>query len=710
MGVVPTSGRAAGAIVAFGLLAATLPGPALAASSGPVVRPGGTERVSVSSAGAEGDAFSGAPAISGDGRYVAFASSASNLVSGDANGVDDVFVHDRVTGRTERVSVSSTGEEANGVSADPVIDADGRHVAFTSGASNLVPGDTNGDYDVFVRDLAAGVTELVSVASTGHQATGSSNDAAISADGRHVAFSSGASNLVPGDTNGWGDAFVRDRQAGTTVRASLATGGVEADLGGGDPSISPDGRHVAFGSIATNLDGLDATVGGEIYLRDLDKDTTVRVSVAHDGSPANDQSVGASVSAGGRFVAFRSSASNLVPGDRNSIPDFFVRDTAVGRTERVSVSSAGAASGGIWYGSPVASITPDGRHVAFATIAPGLVDGDDNLNLDAFVHDRRTGSTEVVTVTEAGDHGFGTAASISADARHVAFVSNHPAMVAGDGNDEPDVFVRDRGPGLGVGAVSVSSTPAGLDVAGWATFSGARLALQADPGGDAAGGPVGADLAGAEVAYRPHAADLLLTWRPTAMAAVPGIQVPIAGPYLTGSVPVAPAVYAFSFRVDGTVWEVRGASAGAAQAQASAPSFALFRCVPACQEVASLSGGLGDRGVAVTAAVPLSLVAAEGSAVHLEDVAASTRSGTLLAPVHTLDEVTMGPVTVPSATISLALGSEGGRPPDERFDPVASTVPFGRFRATLAESLAHPLLWTRVCLGTRCRYAAFPAG
>src|SRR5437773_6921896 len=189
-----------------------------------------TERVRVASGGTEGNDASSGFALSADGRFVAFQSDATNLVAGDTNGATDVFVHDRQTGMTERVSVASDGTQANNVSSYPALSADGRFVAFQSDATNLVAGDTTGATDVFVHDRQTGTTERVSVASGGGtQGTGNSGGffafPALSADGRLVAFQSDATNLVAGDTNGATDLFGHDRQAGTTERVSVPSGG-----------------------------------------------------------------------------------------------------------------------------------------------------------------------------------------------------------------------------------------------------------------------------------------------------------------------------------------------------------------------------------------------------------------------------------------------------------------------------------------------------
>ncbi|MDO8614531.1 MAG: hypothetical protein Q7T33_02190 [Dehalococcoidia bacterium] len=231
---------------------------------------GDTERVSVDSAGAEADAGSANPAISADARYVALSSDATNLVPGDTNGKSDVFVRDRLTGATERVSVDSAGNQGNDRSYGPDISADGRYVVFYSFATNLVPGDTNGKYDVFVHDRQTGATERVSVDSAGNQGdeSGGSYNPAISADGRYVAFDSGASNLAPGDITVRFDVFVHDRQTGATERVSVDSVGNPGDSDSTRPAISASGRYVAFASGATNLVPEDTNRSGDVFVRD----------------------------------------------------------------------------------------------------------------------------------------------------------------------------------------------------------------------------------------------------------------------------------------------------------------------------------------------------------------------------------------------------------------------------------------------------------
>jgi Tol biopolymer transport system component len=296
---------------------------------------GQTTRVSVASDGAQGNEESWNPSISADGRYVAFASEASNLVSGDTNDTNDAFVHDRQTGQTTRVSVASDGGQGNDWSGGPSISADGRYVAFESIASNLVSGDTNdfcGYYhddncgDIFIHDRQTGQTTRVSVASDGTQGNEESTWLSISADGRYVAFASLASNLVSGDTNGGADVFVHDRQTGQTTRVSVASDGTQGNGDSYFPSISADGRYVAFSSYAGNLVSGDTNGEADIFVHDRQTGQTTRVSVASDDSQGNEESRWLSISADGRYVAFASEASNLVSGDTNGETDVFVHD------------------------------------------------------------------------------------------------------------------------------------------------------------------------------------------------------------------------------------------------------------------------------------------------------------------------------------------------------------------------------------------------
>jgi Tol biopolymer transport system component len=254
----------------------------------------------------------------------AFSSNADNLVPGDRNNQPDVFMRDRRKKRTILVSVGLGGRPADDVSWAPSVSADGRFVAFASFASNLVPGDTNGTSDVFVRDLRAGTTTRVSVGTGGGQANDTSVTPSISADGRFVAFASYASNLVPDDTNrGW-EVFVRDRYARTTTRISVGPGGRQVHGNSDGPSISADGRFVAFASDASDLVARDTNGERDIFVHDRRKHQTMRVSVGPRGLQANSGSEWPSISPEGGFVGFRSHATNLVPNDTNGQADIFL--------------------------------------------------------------------------------------------------------------------------------------------------------------------------------------------------------------------------------------------------------------------------------------------------------------------------------------------------------------------------------------------------
>jgi Tol biopolymer transport system component/pimeloyl-ACP methyl ester carboxylesterase len=407
---------------------------------------GTTMRVSVASDGTQANAGSGRASISADGRYVAFNSGASNLVPGDTNGYGDVFVHDRQTGQTDRVSVASDGTQGDANSGGASISANGRYVAFNSGASNLVPGDTNGERDVFVHDRQTGQTDRVSVASDGTQANDMSLHPSISADGRYVAFNSGASNLVPGDTNDRSDIFVHDRETGETSRVSVASDGTQANSSSWISSISADGRYVAFESTATNLVPGDTLSTWDIFVHDRQTGETRRVSVASDGTQGNATSGSPSISTDGRHVVFYSSSSNLVPGDTNDVRDVFTHDCQTGQTSRVSVASDGTQGNNISGHDLGLSISADGRYVTFASDATNLVPGDTNSVRDIFVHDRQTGETSRVSVASGGTQGNNGSAwpSISADGRYVAFASEASNLVPGDTNGAWDVFVHDR--------------------------------------------------------------------------------------------------------------------------------------------------------------------------------------------------------------------------------------------------------------------------
>ncbi|EFO80299.1 WD40 domain-containing protein [Oscillochloris trichoides DG-6] len=412
--------------------------------------PGNTTRVSITASGGQGNnrSFVFGRSISGDGRYVVFGSEASNMVSGDTNGKSDIFVRDLQTAATIRVSVATGNIQANNASSNPAISTDGRFIAFESDASNLVSSDTNRKGDIFVYDRQSVITTRVSVATGGQQGNDPSGFGsadffpAISGDGRYVTFVSHSSNLVSGDTNGRPDIFIHDRQTVITERISVATGGAQSNDWSDQSSISADGRYVAFDSGASNLVSGDTNGKSDIFVRDRQTGVTERVSIASDGEQGNNYSDFPAISADGRFVAFISAATNLVSNDTNGKIDVFVYDRQTATTERISVSAIGTQAN---EDSNYPDISADGRFVTFHSLASSLVGGDTNAVGDVFIRDRQMVSTDIISVAPPywgnGVSGF---ASISADGRFVAFSSEANNLVSGDTNGKMDIFIRER--------------------------------------------------------------------------------------------------------------------------------------------------------------------------------------------------------------------------------------------------------------------------
>lgn len=400
------------------------------------------QRASVDSAG-QPAADASNPTISATGRYVAF-TSISTLDPGDTNGAHDIFVRDTASATTTRVSVSTAGTLANASSLLAAISANGRYVAFESLGTNLVTGDTNNNMDIFVRDTVAGTTTRVSVATAGTQGNLSSYEPAISADGRYVAFSSYSSNLVPSDTNGKEDVFVRDTVAGTTTRVSVGSGGTQSNDFSEFAAISADGRYVGFMSAATTLVTGDTNGVEDVFVRDSVAGTTTRVSVGPGGVEGNGGSqtsrLASAFSADGRYVAFASGASNLVAGDTNGMFDVFVRDTVAGTTTRVSVDGA---SNEIVGESARPSISADGRFVAFQ-YSTDLVPGHQNDPTVVFVRDIVAGTTTKVSVDTTGQDANGASywPTISADGRYVGFLTEATNLVPGDTTHPGGLVIR----------------------------------------------------------------------------------------------------------------------------------------------------------------------------------------------------------------------------------------------------------------------------
>lgn len=405
---------------------------------------GAPQRLSLNTLGAQADGSADVAAVSADGRCVAFSSVAGNLdASGDTTGLRDVFVRDIGPGTTSLVSVALGGGPGNGASGASLdLSADGRMVVFDSWASDLVAGDVNGQLDVFVRDRDSNLTERISVASDGTAANGPSTGGSISADGRYVAFTSWADNLVPGDHNGVEDVFLRDRLLGTTVRISEELDGTDGEAASHSPAVSATGQFVAFATKANNL--VDEALGEYMYIfvRDVWSGETFHVSKNDQGHFAHgDCDTKPSISADGRFVAFATYAYNLdhLNADWNGVHDVFVHDRQLATTRRVSLAENGFEGNG---GSVLPSLSADGRFVAFTSGASNLIAADGNGVADVFVHDRLTGALRCASLKPTGSTAQGASGSalLAADGQQVVFLSEADDLVLDDTNSVQDVF------------------------------------------------------------------------------------------------------------------------------------------------------------------------------------------------------------------------------------------------------------------------------
>ncbi|MEM6688880.1 MAG: SdrD B-like domain-containing protein, partial [Planctomycetota bacterium] len=395
-------------------------------------------RISLDQSGQQSNGASERPALSATGRYVAFSSLASNLVPNDTNSQRDIFVKDTVTGDVERVSISVTGEQANGPSYSPAISADGNVIAFRSLADNLVQDDRNVASDIFVHDRRTGVTRRVSVNLDLDEGNENSFAPSISNDGRFIAYESTASNLVPGDTNRVADIFVADLFTGLTERVSIASGGTQSDRASYQPSISGDGQYVVFTSASQSFDDRDREIDLDVYAFDRSRDELTLVSKNVSGEAGNGDSYDPSISADGSTIAFASSANNLFPGDSESETDIFVFDNKQGRLQQITYGNASSVS---------PSLNEDGTLVSFTSRANNLVVGDQNEGPDIFLYDRELVSTQRYgQVAEDVSH-FLIQSSLSADGSTIGFSSDSDLLVPsdsgdGDTNGLRDIFVQ----------------------------------------------------------------------------------------------------------------------------------------------------------------------------------------------------------------------------------------------------------------------------
>jgi uncharacterized repeat protein (TIGR01451 family) len=425
----------------------------LSGGAAAVPAPGFTELVSLSSAGVQGDQDSQTPSISDDGRFLAFVSLAENLVAGDTNVATDVFVRDRLLGTTERVSVSSAGRQGNGNSGllnlmgGPSISGDGRFVAFSFEASNLVRGDRNVNPDVFVHDRLTHETTRVSVATGGAEANAGGSEPTISRDGRIVAFLSNADNIVP-DANFTADVFVHDRQTGVTERISQAPDG--SDANGQSlfaPRLSADGRFVYYSSFASNLVAGDPDNGDvDAYLFDRQTQTTTAITSNRPSSGVIQHGIAGGISGDGNFLTFTTQDDSFITPDTNGFfDDAWLVDRSTGQSFLVGRNDAGQQGDDSTFAG---GVSDDGRFVALVSRATNF-GGPTNLRENVYVRDRVAGTTRLVSVATDGTEGDldSIEPALTPDGRVIAFASRSSTFVP---ETQPffayDVFVRDMRP------------------------------------------------------------------------------------------------------------------------------------------------------------------------------------------------------------------------------------------------------------------------
>ncbi|MDX6706635.1 MAG: hypothetical protein QOI48_2481 [Solirubrobacteraceae bacterium] len=459
-------------------------------------------------AGAKGNSPSRLPSISADGRFVAFQSTAANLDPADTDPSSDIFVRDTQTNATALVSRASgpSGANGSGESMAPDISADGRYVVFQSTAANLDPADVDSTIDVFVRDLQASTTRLVSRATgeSGVNSDGASGAPTISADGRYVVFESVATNLNLADTDPVSDVFVRDLPGNTTTLVSRApgAGGVKGDAGSTSPDISANGRYVAFSSLSTNLHADDTDGLADIFVRDVQSGVTTLASRAATatGAKGDGDSTQPGISADGTLVAFVSTSANLDGADTDAVADVYLRGVRASASTTTLVSRADGANGAKGNGdsaTPVISTT--GRYVAFSSVSTNLDAADSDSVSDVYSRELPTNNVRLVSRAAGaggvkGD-GDSVGAAISADARFVAFTSAAANLGDGDADATLDVHVRDvlgpRPPFTPPGEGTTPAPPAaggGLAAARGCPFSGTP-GFGTDRGDTGLGGP-----------------------------------------------------------------------------------------------------------------------------------------------------------------------------------------------------------------------------
>jgi len=402
----------------------------------------GTELISVSSSQVGANDESSAAAFTRDGRFVVFESAATNLVPNDTNAKRDIFLRDRLLHTTVRVSVSTSGTEANGDSFSPSISKDGKLVVFASNASNLVA-ESTGYGQVYLRNLETNETRCISVNAAGEMGNTYGASPMISADGKYAVFQSYASNLVSDDNNEKDDIFLCNLQSHAIERVSISSNGDQADRMSYSAAVDGNGSHVVFQSQATNLVTNDHNDASDVFLRDIQKRTTVRISVSSDNSEANYASGSPSINEDGRYVVFSSSANNLVANDTNDKTDIFLRDIESNTTKRLSISSASEQANDSSYYPHISSY---GAYVVFDSFASNLVPtlGATPYS-QVYIHDVKSGRTACISKNLSGEYAGGTSNwPFVGSGKYVSFQSYASDIVSNDTNGKRDIFLVDN--------------------------------------------------------------------------------------------------------------------------------------------------------------------------------------------------------------------------------------------------------------------------
>lgn len=399
--------------------------------------------VSIATDGTEGNNHAYNPAFSDDGRYVAFDSRSTSLVSPDSS-VADIFLRDTVSGTLTLISSSTADVAGNNTSTNPAMSSNGRWVAFQSSATNLVSGDTNAGYDIFLKDTQNGDLTRISTTTGGDEGNAASTNPVVSSDGRWVAFQSNASDLVSGDTNSGADVFLKDTQLGTLTRISTTTAETEGDGTSFAPAMSPNGRYVSFDSTSTNLASGDSNAVDDIFLKDIQTGTLSRVTSTFTGGFGNKDANDSRLSSDGRYVSFESAASNFVSGDANGNWDVFVKDMQTGILTRESTSASGIEGNA---GSYDGALSLDGRYLAFASDSTNFVSKGALWAwiTDIYIKDLTTGSIIRVSEGPYGEAGSGDSVNPvwSPDGTLLAFESRAGNLTYSDDNGRSDIFFTD---------------------------------------------------------------------------------------------------------------------------------------------------------------------------------------------------------------------------------------------------------------------------